>query len=209
MNLTSLNYDKCTYQHNLTQSVGPGEYWTQTPMPHCRECLSDDPRLRLSKSGNSKCADRPLVDVDSELLGITRKASNCPFDKFIPSKKPFCGKKKDMPRCHDEIMVSEDTRLSNPPCTLRGRNNGFNRWEWLCQNPQERVEVPFDVKINTRTLAKDTHRPCLPTPLDQTMALPQHKNSDSMLTGIPFRCHEPMNGLPIVHWRKCKEIENY
>lgn len=209
MTLTSLNYDRCTYQHDLTQSVGPGQYWSQTPMPHCRECFSNDPRLRQAKSGGAKCADRPLVDVDSELLGITRRASSCPFEKYIPGGGPHCRTTSKPATCRDEVLVSEDTRLSNPPCSLRGRSNGFNRWEWLCQNPQAKVEVPFDVKIDSRILAKDNHRPHVPTPLDQTAALPDEKHSDAELTALPFRCNTPMNNLPMTHWRKCAEIRQY
>lgn len=212
MALTSLDYDTCTYKQNLAQSVGPGEYVTQTPMPNCFECLSDDPHLRQQKSGNSRCDDVPLVDVDSELRRITRKASNCPFDKWLPTKKPFC-KKKDMPPCKDEFMMTEDTRLSNPPCTLRGGDNGFNRWEWLCQNPQERVEVPFDLQINTRTLAKDNHRPCVPTPLDQTAALPAHKYDDTPILGTmpctPNQFNHPLADVVVgttQHWRPCPTI---
>jgi hypothetical protein len=211
MSLTSLDYDKCTYKHNLSQSIGPGEYQSQTPMPHCRECFSNDPRLRMAKSGNSKCADVPLIDVDSELQGITRRASNCPFDKWLPRKEAFCGL-RDMPICRDEKMRTEDTRLSNPPCTLRGSDNGFNRWEWLCQNPQERVELPFDVQVDTRTIFKDNHRPCLPTPLDPRPSLPKHNGDDTPITGtvpcIPYhqQFNHPMNGVVVgakQHWRSC------
>lgn len=215
MSLTSLDYDNCTYKHSLAQSVGPGEYWTATPTPHCRECFATDPRLRMARSGNAKCADVPLVDVDSELHGITRRASNCPFEKWLPSKKPFCSL-RDMPPCREEKMITVDTRLNNPPCTLRGIENGFNRWEWLCQDPQERVETPFDVQINTRILTKDNHRPCVPTPLDQTAALPPHMNDPRPMPGTvpcvvgekqPF--NHPLPGTVVgttQHWRACPDI---
>ena len=192
------------------QSVGPGHYWLQSPVPHCKECFSKDPRVRLAKSGNSKCADKALIDVDSELKQITRRASNCPFDKFIPSdRRPYCKQMKHMPPCNDEKFIAEDTRISNPPCTLRGTHNGFNRWEWLCQNPQARVEVPFDVQINSRMLAKDNHRPCLPKPIDPALALPAHRHSDEMMSGIPKDCYQKWPGETLVHWRKCAEIRDY
>ena len=211
MSLTSLPYDRCTYKHDLTQSIGPGEYYTQTPMPHCKECFSNDPRLRLARSGNAKCADVPLIDVDSELHGITRHASSCPFDKYLPTKgEKFCATKKRMPRCRDEGVITEDTRLSNPPCNLRGIENGFNRWEWLCQNPQERVFVPFDMHINTRTVFKDNHRPCIPKPINQAAALPPHNSDDTMLRGtmpcLPNQFNHPLamaQPLGSTHWNKC------
>jgi hypothetical protein len=209
--LTSLDYDKCTYAHNLSQSVGPGQYYTQTPMPHCEECISDAPRNRLAKQGNSKCENVPLIDVDSELAGITRKASKCPFDKYVASKaqKAFCDKLKHMPRCKDEVLITEDTRFSNPPCTLRGTPNGFNRWEWLCRNPQERVGIPFDVQVNSRTLTKDNHRPIIPTPMDNSAVLPPLNHSDAVMSGLPPPCTTPLNHPASTQWRKCAEIRRY
>ncbi len=50
-------------------------------------------------------------------------------------------------------LTTEDTRLSNPPSTLRG--TGWNRWKWLCQDPQERVLVPFDYEVDTRNTTRD------------------------------------------------------
>lgn len=181
-NSTRLNSDKETYKHNLKQSVGPGEYQSQTPLRECHECFASDPRLRHSRGGNSKCKDVPLIDVDSELRGYTRRASNHPLDKFIPrgfpdDRKPFCKLEKVRP-CQDESMTTQDTRFSNPPSTLRGIENGFNRWEWLCQNPQERIEIPFDVQIDSRTVMKDNHRPHIPEPIDPTLALPAHMHDD-------------------------------
>ena len=52
------------------------------------------------------------------------------------------------------------------------RELGINRWEWLCLDPQERVLIPFDHNINNRIIVKDNHRPIIPKPLDQTVALP-------------------------------------
>ena len=52
----------------------------------------------------------------------------------------------------DCFTSSEDTRLSNPPSTLRG--TGINRWEWLCKNPQTDIEEPFDYQISSRILSK-------------------------------------------------------
>ena len=71
-------------------------------------------------------------------------------------------------------MFQEDTRLSNPPCTLRG--TGWNRWEWLCQDPQEELR-PFDFNISNRIAAKDAHRPCIPIPISfNNRTNPNNKN---------------------------------
>ena len=68
------------------------------------------------------------------------------------------------------FVPTEDTRLSDPACNLRG--TGFNRWEWLCLNPQEKALVPFDYNISNRIVVKDNHRACIPKPIDQRLPLP-------------------------------------
>ena len=69
-----------------------------------------------------------------------------------------------------ENLTTEDTRLSNPPNTLRGMDE--DRREWLCQDPQERVLVPFDYESGIRNNCRDNHRPLIPTPKDPSDSLP-------------------------------------
>lgn len=72
-------------------------------------------------------------------------------------------------RCNDNSLVdfpscyfgTEDTRLSNPPSTLRG--TGINRFAPLCFNPQEKILFPGDYHVPTRLVFRDNHRPCIPS----------------------------------------------
>jgi hypothetical protein len=201
---TSLRYDVGTYQFDLRQSVGPGEYTLTMPTPHCQPCLSGDARVVQGTTGGSECRDVGLVDVESDLLNRSRRATNCPTGKYQPTKPcPM----KGYPECLQRALPVEDTRLNNPPCTLRG--TGWNRWEWLCQDPQERAFVPFDFNVDTAIVLKDNHRPHIPTPLDQAAALPPGKGRPPQ-HGAPDwtpRCDTmATDGLPIVHWRSCKEV---
>ena len=50
---------------------------------------------------------------------------------------------------------TEDTRLSNPPSSLRG--TGVNRFH-LCFNPQEKIFF-LDYHVPTRLVFRDNHRP--------------------------------------------------
>lgn len=204
MSFSRLNYDPCTYMHNIRQSVGAVDYQIGTPMPHCKACFSTDPSLRLGTGGVSTCRDKPLIDVDSELMGITRQATNCPTQQFIP-KGEYCSLQhfKD---CRMDLPA-EDTRISNPPCTLRG--SGWNRWEWLCQDPQERVLLPFATNVNTNILMKDNHRPCVPDPIDPSLALPPHCMSDKMVAWDIKDCGKLVNNVPSVNWRSCSSIKEY
>lgn len=173
MSFSRLNYDDCSYMHALKESVTPGEYMVSTPRVDCNAgCYFPSSDILIGSSGASIC-EKNLIDVDSELMGITRKATNCPTSKYLPSATPFCEARAPK-ECME--LTAEPTRISNGPCTLRGIPNGFNRWEWLCQNPQSRALVPFDYNISNRIVVKDNHRPCVPNPMDQSSSLPPQEN---------------------------------
>jgi len=207
---TRLNYDTCTYSTNLKQSVGSGDYQLNTPRNDCRACYTNDPSMRLanvvrSSLGDSTCSDRPLIDVDSELRIMNRRATNCPTGKYMPSDRPFCTL-TNVQECVT-VRPQEDTRLSNPPCTLRG--TGWNRWEWLCKDPQEKALMPFDYNINNRLVVKDNHRPCLPTPLNPLAALPAMNASDAVIAYNPESCMTANTDMPSTTWRKCNTYAQY
>lgn len=212
MSFNRLNHDECTYRTNLKQSTGVGSYYTGKPRVNCQTCLPNDPRMHV-KSQNMgpndngiagvTCSDKPQVDVSNELLGLTRKASNCPTQKYVPCEESSFCKYQHPVVCKD--IHSEDTRLSNPPCTLRG--SGWNRWEWLCQDPQKDFEIPFDHNISYRLIAKDNHRPCLPTLINQSQALPPLNACNKMYQSHYMSLKPSVNNgdghFPSVQWKKC------
>lgn len=202
MSFTHLDYDPCTYQTNLVQSIGPGDYSIATPFVQCSTCLSGDPWLQGS-GGVSVCEDRLLIDIDSELHNLTRPATNCPAGMYHPTKTPFCTSSKDFGACLDAV-ATEDTRLTNPPCTLRG--TGWNRWEWLCRNPQENIEVPFDWNISSKLVAKDNHRPCIPCPLNDSRALPIDDGNEVKWTPTACAGGDQTRTMPRVDWRTCASL---
>jgi hypothetical protein len=165
MSLNALKYDDCSYTHQLRESISPGDYMIGTPRP-CDPCFVVSPGVTVDRFGASLC-DKNLVDVNSELLNITRKASDCPSKKYVPSADPYC-QVTHFKECTS--LVPEETLISNPKCT--GKEATINRWEWLCRNPQDKALMPFDWFIPNRLVAKDSHRPCLQKPLDQHLALP-------------------------------------
>ena len=139
MSWNRTNEDPKEVWTELRQSVGPGTYMLTTPMK-CSTPFISDPQLSTQGAQVSVCADRPLIDVDSDLLGITRIAVKCPQGKYLP-KDGGCS--LSHPRTDDTLnkkFEPEDTRSSNPGCTLRG--TGWNRWEWLCEDPQRFAEAP-------------------------------------------------------------------
>ena len=202
MSFNRLNYDTCTYKQNLYQSVGPGEYRLTEPPNVDEICYAESPQIRMQRQGVSVRKDMPLIDVDSELLNITRQATNCPSRKYIPDGSQ-CGltnpddANRNLEHGNDCYFTVEDTRLSNPPCTLRG--TGWNRWEWLCLDPQDRVLMPFDHNINNRLIVKDNHRPCIPKPIDVSISLPP--NTGNPISNATSNAISVPTGPPSVQWR--------
>ena len=149
--------------------------------------------------------DMPLIDVDSELMNLTRSASNCPSKKYVPDGSQ-CGKvnkEEQLQHGKDCFFTVEDTRISNPACNLRG--TGWNRFEWLCLDPQDRVLIPFDYNISNRIVVKDNHRPCIPTPIDVNLSLPPD-TGDITCEKIGGVCGAP-TGPPSVQWQSAQNAK--
>ena len=173
MSYTRLNFDDDTYITKLNETISPGGYMIETPRLDCDDCSYYAPGVNLDKFNDGMC-EQGLIDVDSELMNITRKQSKCPSKKYIPSDQPFCKTKTLTKDC--TYMSSEPTLMSNPKAT--NKETTMNRWQWLCQNPQKKALIPFDWNINNRLVVKDNHRPCAPRPLDQDAALPPACNEN-------------------------------
>jgi hypothetical protein len=216
MSFNRLPYDICSYEHTLAESIGPGAYFLNTPPNACEPCHTTDPYIRLQSHGANVNKKNNLIDIDSELIGITRNNTGCPEKKYIPNPignncrdgvdKVCINLSDNRPietkNCFDN---TEDTRLSNPSCNLRG--TGWNRWEWLCKNPQERVTEPFDFQINSRIIAKDNHRACVPNPVNQYNVFPDVDDTP-ICDNIIKVCSVP-TGPPSTQWRSVQTINNY
>lgn len=175
---STLRNDSCSYQEQLRRSVGPGMYQLTTPandgaQDGCHRDIPADPFIRYQAWGPNACVPGSSVDDGSELLGLRYKNSMCADDYYMPGKyssKGLCGPPgKANPRSC--MAPTENTRLSNPPCTLR--STGWNRWEWLCWDPQDRALVPFEWNTPYRIVVKDNHTPVLETPIDQGQFQPK------------------------------------
>lgn len=201
MSFSALSYDPCAYKQNVKESISTGEYMLNRPKNDCKPCFHPSPNVHIDKSIASYCENTPFIDVDSELIGLNVKASKCK----APYPKPCA--LYEIPECQENFMSAEDTKLSNPPCTLRG--TGWNRWEWLCENPQSKYTPAFQTNINDRIVAKDNHRPLKPLPIDQTIALPKNCHSDHIDTHLSYVKKYKYDDVPFMHWRCCGEIEKY
>lgn len=183
-------YDTATYQKSLQESVGPMLYrLNPISTVRCDPCRPAQPGL-IGRSGVSITHQRPLVDVESDLLQLHNKNSKAPSQNFQPTC-PDCGECMDGYPCGGGVVAGCDncqkklnhlpacglftdaTRISNPICTARGV--GINRFQPMCLNPQDeqRWLHPSEVGISYRNVVKDNHVPCIPKPMDQSAFQPK------------------------------------
>ena len=208
MSFNRLNYDTCSYKHVLRESTAPGQYRLLTPSVGCDPCYPKEPKFRVQSQGVVLTGPMAATDTESELFNIVREESKCPSKRHLPNMRQdgtMCDTERNPFYKECEPPHSEDTRLTNPACNLRG--TGWNRWEWLCLDPQERVLIPFDYNIDNRLLSKDNHRPCLPKPLDVTPSLP-NPTEEPMYPKVVKSCGVPTDP-PSVHWANSNDVRNY
>lgn len=101
---------------------------------------------------------------------------------------------------------TENTRLSNPSCNLRGAGAAM-RFDWLPFSPQNRVEMPCDFNINSVMIALDSHRPCLARPFNQKAVWPKPHNSPlcESITRVPYNPTLPSS----TSWQASEVVRNY
>lgn len=199
MSYTGLKYDDSAYDQLLRESVGTLKYQMNTPLRS--QCFIEDPHIRMQRGGVSVDRTKPMIDIDSELMGITRKLSNDPKEKYVPKMDQdgnICADTKKINYNPCNNIMTESTRLSNPSFNLRG--TGWNRWEWLCKNPQDKLDVEFSTNVNTNILSRDTHRPLLEKPLDVVNSLPQEDIKEKEKENYIFE--EVPTGPASVNWKQ-------
>jgi hypothetical protein len=228
MSFTGLNYDNKAYNASLKESKGPGLYHLRRPFV-TNACLPLANSVFAQRVGGSIDKTQPLIDIDSELMGLTRLHTKVQDEKYQPccdanmcsdSGYP-CGQgvvedcntaglrpgsrpqDKNLTHYPDCRPFTDYTRLSHPVCTMR--ELGINRWEWLCLDPQEKVLIPFDHNINNRMVVKDNHRPCIPKPLDQTSAHPPTASKELPCEHIAVTDVNPTHPVSVC-WRGPKPV---
>jgi len=80
MSSNRLMYDTCEYKTRLDESVGSLEYLLDPiRYENCNKC-----RMELGVIGGTAVSNIQgnLVDLETDLMGITRKASLCPTKKY-------------------------------------------------------------------------------------------------------------------------------
>lgn len=183
-------YDVNAYKKSLEQSTNPLKYRLDPiAVTRCDPCRPPQPGY-IGRVGVSITHQRPLVDVESDLMRLNYRNSKDPNQQYQPTC-PQCGNCMEGYPCGGGVVAgcqncqeklnhlpvcgpfTDYTRISNPICTARGV--GINRFQPLCLNPQDenRWLHPSEVGINYRMVVKDNHVPCIPKMVDPTPLLPK------------------------------------
>jgi hypothetical protein len=107
MSSNRLIYDQCEYDTRVDESTGTLAYMLN-PLAHenTNKCRFE---LGLVGGNNVSVTQGNIVDVESDLLGVTRKASLCPSRKF----KNVCAT-SDVKDCQPENIVIDGPGCNTP-----------------------------------------------------------------------------------------------
>ena len=120
MSSNRLIYDSCAYKKNLDQSIGPLNYNMYAgKYENCAKC-----RIELGSVGGNGVSlfSGNLVDLESDLRGQTRNASNCPSKHYQPPCKGCPGNTSgipcDKPECRPPMVHQQGCQMVRYPSTV-------------------------------------------------------------------------------------------
>jgi hypothetical protein len=134
-------------------STGPGRYALGVPNAYGNAAFVPDPTIRMQKWGASHIMSSTKTDVESDLRNIGRPSTRVRCGQYTPTQgEEMANQLTPMPEAE---FPQTFARLVDPPCTLR--STGWNRWEWLGENPQTNVMIPFEWGVDVRNAQKDVY----------------------------------------------------
>jgi hypothetical protein len=165
MSFTRFNYDPCRTKKLLEESTGPGRYMLNKPGWGDKPCFFADPQIRMQGWGTNlrRVPGGAPIDIDSDLLGITRPLSKDCTKKEYPFSGVVFSMKKEYPTCDKEF--TSQSRATHPSFLYRDLEQS-NRYP-LFLNPQENVCMPFQNNLNTQLLERDNFTPKIPCPMNK------------------------------------------
>ena len=118
----------------------------------------EDPQIRLQGWGANINMNQNTVDIESDLLSLSRRYNRDLVD--INDHKKH-GIKVEPAKWNTSKPFVDESRSTNPAWMYRTVEN--NRWETPFINPQSNIERPFNFDIQTRILEKDNFKPVYPS----------------------------------------------
>ncbi|KAG2485353.1 hypothetical protein HYH03_015934 [Edaphochlamys debaryana] len=117
--LNRLKYDTCAYSKALSKSVAPIDYvLNPIKYEHCNKC-----RMELGLVGGTAVShiNGNLVDLENDLMNITRPSTRCPDYKYHPGMpgEPIMTPKDPEMSCGRKRNPMVDTTMTHlAPCQM-------------------------------------------------------------------------------------------
>ena len=196
--MTRYRHDVSKMIENTEISTGPGRWALGVPNSYGNAAFVPDVTTINQRWGASHIMTSTKTDVESDLKNLGRPSVRTTCGQYQPEEgAELAAGLVAMP---EVAFPQTASHLVDPPCTLRG--TGINRWQWLCEDPQENVMVPFEHLVDTRHSSKDAvYHALLNKPLEQS----QIARDRQFMCGKVFM--EP--AVPVARPRRPDEPANF
>jgi hypothetical protein len=152
--MTRYRHDLAKMTENNEISTGPGRWVLGVPNAYGNAAFVPTPTTINQRWGASHVMSQMKTDTESDLRNLSRPTVRTTCGQYQPSEGlALAAQLEAMPEVQFPQTASH---LVDPPATLRG--TGINRWEWLCENPQQDVMIPFEYLVNSQQANKDDFR---------------------------------------------------
>jgi hypothetical protein len=148
-------YDSCAYDKYLEESTGSFKWLSDPIYENPIQCHID--QSPFMRGNHAHGIQRTDIDVESELLNITRYNSRCPEKKYDPSKN-IVNTRAYPSNCQDPYLVPEYTRIEKP-CNLPGVSTYHLSIHPLCDDIQDlhKIHLNSYSGTNTRLSSRDAY----------------------------------------------------
>ena len=157
MSFTSIRNDKQRIEQKLGEQTFVGRYMLDTPGQGIDLTFYEDPQIRMQKWGANLNMNQNTVDIESDLLTLSRKYNRDLIDINDHKKNGITLQPYNWGITKP---YTDESRATHPAWQFRDIQN--DRWEFPILNPQQGLEKRFNENIQTRILEKDYFVPTYP-----------------------------------------------
>lgn len=141
MSFTRFHDDPERIKKQAQESSDVGRYWLNTPGQGVNIGFVEDAHIRLQGWGAN--LRNNTVELESDLKGITRRLTH---DTEVYEKYTPVSISNQYPTNNE--CFTDESRATLPAWMFRDKVSP--RWDVLFHNPQENIEIPFEVNVDTK-----------------------------------------------------------
>ena len=155
MAFTLFHDDPARVKKQLQEATDPGRWTINAPGNGTHPGFSEDPYCRLQHWGANLRTN--TIDVQSDLMGLTRNLNRDTINKNIHSDKAPHSAQIEY---SSYKPYTDESRATHPVWMYRDLEQ--TKYPLLPLDPQEHTCIPFENNLSTRILEKDNFKPKVP-----------------------------------------------